>query len=265
MTAAETLVLEQAGVGEFRLAAWSSGRDEQTDTPAVYLHGFERHPGDAPFLRRLGEGRRLLAPELPGFGSSTGFEHLVDLTDLVLALRQMIGGWAGGPVDLIGHSLGGMIAAELAARCPGAVRRLVLVDAFGLWLDDEPAVDPFGQAELVQAALWAGPAPAEVPTNFVPAPEDPHAATIFTTRNLATATKFLWPLPDRGLRRRAPYIEAATLVVNGEADGLVPVSYAADLARLIPGATLTTIPGAGHYPMVEQPDRFHDVVERFLR
>lgn len=265
MTDAGMLAVRQAGVGEFRFSAWSNGPDDRAGTPAVYLHGFERHPGDAAFLQRLGEGRRLVAPELPGYGSSTGFEHLVDLTDLVLALRALLGTWSDGPVDLIGHSLGGMVAAELAALCPGVVRRLVLVDAFGLWLDDEPAVDPFGQAERLRAALWAGPPPTEVPTNFVPVPDDPHAAIVFNARNLAIAAKFLWPLPDRGLRRRAPYIEAATLVVNGEGDGLVPVRYAAELARLIPVAALATIPDAGHYPMVEQPDRFHEIVEGFLR
>lgn len=253
--------LDIANGGSFDVYVWSEG----DGSPLVYLHGFEHHPGGAPFLRRLAERHRVVAPELPGYGTSTGFEHLHGVTGVALFLRELLGSLGVEQADVVGHSLGGMFAAELAALCPSLVRRLVLVDAFGVWVDGVPAQDPYGQAELVEAALWAsGKRPADEPSNFVPDPGDPMLAAVTRTRNLATATAYLWPIPDRGLRHRLPYVHAPTLVVQGARDGVVPVAHAEELARLIPNATLAVIDGAGHYPMIEQEDRFVDAVTAFL-
>jgi pimeloyl-ACP methyl ester carboxylesterase len=258
--------LELHRLGAFDVNLWSDGEGAGDAPPLLFLHGYERHPGGASFLRRLAGGRRVLAPEQPGYGSSTGLEHIHDQLDLVLFYRELIESWDAGPVDVVGHSLGGMIAAELGAICPQVVRRLVLVDAFGLWLDDEPTLDPFGAAEELLAAKWHDPAaaPDPEPTIFEPDPEDPHAAIFFQAQNLATATKFLWPIADRGLRRRLGLIDAPTLVVHGASDGLLPMSYAEELVRLIPDARLAPIERAGHYPMLEREDEFVSVVESFL-
>jgi pimeloyl-ACP methyl ester carboxylesterase len=249
-------------VGPFELNVWSEG----SGSPLVFLHGYERHPGGAGFLQRLAEEHRVFAPEQPGYGTSTGFDHIQDLLDLVLCYRELIASWDVGPVDIVGHSTGGMLAAELGAIAPQLVGRLVLVDAFGLWIDDEPTVDPFGDAEEVAAAKWhdLSAKPDPEPTNFVPDPDDPQGAILFQAQNLATATKFMWPIADRGLRRRLPYVQAPTLVVHGASDGLLPVSYAEELVKLIPNAELAIVEGAGHYPMLEQEDQFLSIVEGFL-
>lgn len=254
--------LELHRILDFDVNVWSDGEG----TPLLYLHGYERHPGGASFLQRLADEHHVFAPEHPGYGSSTGLEDMRELLDLVLFYRELIKALDLGAVDVVGHSLGGMFAAELGAICPQVVRRLVLVDAFGLWIDDEPAPDPFGPAGDVTAAKWHDPAaaPDPEPTLFEPDPEDPHAAILFQAQNLAAATKFMWPIADRGLRRRLPLIDAPTLVVHGESDGLLPPSYAEELVRLIPGAQLALIEGAGHYPMLEQEERFVSAVESFL-
>lgn len=254
------ITVDIANVGRFDVEVWEDGSGE----PLLYLHGHERHPGDAPFLRRLASGRRVLAPELPGYGYSEGFEHFHDVIDVALYYRTLIDSWGTGPIDVIGHSLGGMFAAELAAISPGSVRKLVLVDPFGVWLDDDPAQDPFGAADAVAAATWHGMRPDPEPSNFRPDPDDPAAGVVFSARNLGSATKFMWPIADRGLSRRLPYVAAPTLVVHGTADGLVPPSYAAEFARLIPDAGLVGIENAGHYPMVEQEAEFIATVEKFL-
>lgn len=239
---------------------WSGGEGR----PLLYLHGYERHPGGAEFLTRLAGSHRVLAPEHPGYGSSPGLEGVHEVVDVVLFYRRLIESWGVDELDVVGHSLGGMFAAEFAAICPHLVRRLVLVNAFGLWLDDELALDPFGNPDDVRAAKWHGDPPEREPTNYVADPQDPQGATIFQVRNLATATKFMWPIADRGLRRRLRYIEAPTLVVHGDSDGLLPVAYGEELVRLVPDARLALIAGAGHYPMVERQDEFVSTVDEFL-
>jgi pimeloyl-ACP methyl ester carboxylesterase len=247
-------------IGEIVVRVWRGGKG----APLLYLHGFEGHPGSAPFLEALCERFEVCAPEAPGFGQSGSIEALHDLLDLGLHQRSLVEAWGRGPVQVLGHSLGGMFAAELAAVAPQVVSKLVLVNPFGLWLDDAPLPDPFTQSPDALARLkWHDAAnAAKQPTAFDEA-ADGNKGT-FRTINLSAATKFLWPLPDRGLTRRARYISAPTLIVHGENDGLIPLRYSEALAGLIPGAKVKRIRDAGHYPMVEQEAAFLDAVETFL-
>jgi pimeloyl-ACP methyl ester carboxylesterase len=260
--AAAMSAIRRQKVGPFDVNVWSKG----TGYPLLFLHGYERHPGGAPFLERLAERHTVHAPEQPGYGTSVGFDHVDDLLDLVLFYRALIESWGVDRIDVVGHSTGGMIAAELAVVAPRLVRRLVLVDAFGLWIDDEPAADPFGPASQVLAAKWHDPAarPDPEPSIFVADPTDPQGAILFEAQNRATATKFMWPIAERGLRRRLRYVDAPTLVVHGASDGLLPMAYAEELAGLIDGAELVRIADAGHYPMIEQEDAFLAAVTDFL-
>jgi pimeloyl-ACP methyl ester carboxylesterase len=262
MSKLDVAVLDIANVGTFNINLWTAG----SGALLLFLHGYERHPGGAAFLERLAKTHTVYAPEQPGYGSSTGFEHMQDIFDLVLFYRELVGSLGAGRIDVVGHSSGGMVAAELAALSPEIIGKLVLVDAFGLWLDDQPAQDPFGAAGEVKAAKWHDPAaiPNPEPTIFVPDPADQHGEIFFQAQNLATATKFMWPIADRGLRRRLPYVRARTLVVNGASDGLVPSAYAEEFVRLIPHAELAVIANAGHYPFIEREDEFIATVEKFL-
>ena len=147
-------------LGAFDVRVWSAG----SGSPLLYLHGYEQHPGAAAFLTALARTHEVRAPEHPGYGESTGFEQLYDVIDVALYYRRLIESWNKGPVDVVGHSLGGMFAAELAALSPHLVRRLVLVDAYGLWLDDSPMPDPFAlSSKDLESAKWCDPAKAPIP------------------------------------------------------------------------------------------------------
>lgn len=251
----------EAGPFKFNTLELGSG------SPLVYLHGVEGHPGEAPFLTRLAESHRVIAPELVGYGDSTGFEHIDDVLDMTLAVRQCVEKVAGGPFDLVGHSLGGMFAAELAAVTPQLVRKLVLVGPFGLWLEDNPIPDFFTlNPQKLAEITWAaeGNAATAVLNRELANGADPIVKALSRSTNLAIAGKFLWPIPDRGLRKRLPLISAPTLVLTGDADKLIPPAYGKAFANAIPGATAETISGAGHYPMVEQEDAFVSRVNGFL-
>jgi pimeloyl-ACP methyl ester carboxylesterase len=252
------MLTEKIGAIESRM--WASG----TGRGLLYLHGHEQHPGGAPFLQKLSAHWSVRAPEHPGYGGGGGLEGICDIVDLVLHYRRLIENWGAGPVDVIGHSLGGMFAAEIAALCPHLVRKLVLVSPYGLWLDAEPLPDPFALSPVkLRAAKWFDPDKAPNPEPSSCGPDENFDA--FRGRNLAAATKFMWPIPDRGLSRRLPFISAPTLILRGEADGLIAQSYVEAFARLIPGARWQSIPGAGHLPMIETEDRFIEIVAPFLK
>lgn len=247
-------------LGPYDLRVWRQGEGEGL----LYLHGTERHTGDAPFLRRLADERTVLAPEFPGYGESLGLGHIHDIHDITLLLREFIEISGYKAVDVVGHSLGGMVAAELAIVAPQLVRCLVLVDSYGLWIDDEPMPDAFAMTPLeLENAKWYDPDKKSLETH----PRDgstPLDLAVERARNSGTATKFLWPIPDRGLRRRIRYLSTPTLVVHGDSDGLVPLRYAEELARLLPNSELVTISHAGHMPMFEAEDDFVAAVQKFL-
>ncbi len=249
--------------GKYRVRVWTEG----AGAPLLFLHGFDGHPGDAPFFRELAAERLLIAPEHPGYGESQGIEHIDDVLDMTLYYRQLLEELGYDSVDVIGHSLGGMFAAELAAICPQHVRRLVLAAPFGLWLEETPIPDIFfmGPSQLLRAT-WHDPGgdASQASMSRLAGDASPDEAALTRTFNLATAGKFLWPIPDRGLAKRLPLIHAPTLVVIGGSDQLVGEAYGRKFASLIPDARVEAIPEAGHSPTLEQPDAFLKAVQSFL-
>ena len=259
------MTVETQTHGALQVRVWVEG--DVPERPLLYLHGFEHHPGMVSFLQRLAQGRRVYAPEHPGYGESTGMDSMEGVLDIVLHYRELLRSWGIEQVDVVGHSLGGMIGAELAAICPEIVGSLVLVDAFGLWFDEVQPPDPFAlNPEELKEAKWHEPAsaPEPEPSTIRHDSADPSVAELARMENLGASTKLLWPIPDRGLRKRLPLIRARTLVLHGESDGLVPMMYAEEMARLIPDAQLVRIQQAGHLPMLEREDDFVSTVEGFL-
>lgn len=261
MTPTETTVPVRGGAFQVQLFRGGSGK------PLLFLHGAGGMRGWAPWLDRLAQRFDVLAPSHPGFDQSTGVEHLDDVRDLALYYLDFLDAVGVERAHLLGHSLGGMIAAEVAAMCPHVVDRLALVAPVGLWLDDTPVMDWFaaGPADLAKA-LFYDPT-AEPGRSMTTLPDDEEArrqAQIRLAQNFAAAARFLWPIPDKGLKKRIHRVRAPTLLVWGEADGIVPPSYGPEFQRRLPGSRLEVIPRAAHMVMWEQPEPFLQVVEPFL-
>ena len=250
----ETINLEIRG-GDFRAVVETSG----DGPPLLYLHGAVGQKGWAPFLERLSRQFTVYAPYIPGYGEASGLEHLADLTDLTLYHLALLDALGVGRAHIVGHFLGGMIAAEMAAFSPPSVGRVVLASPAGVWRDEEPVADLLAlNANELSERLTATPGGA--------ASVDGLADMLARDRmqDIAAAGKFLWPLPDRGMNRRAYRIKAPTLILWGEQDRINPPSYAADFQRLIAGSRTGTVANAGHLLMLEQPDSFADAVAAFL-
>ncbi len=249
--------------GAFKVKVWAGGSGRSL----LYLHGIDGLNGWPPWLDAFTDSWRVVAPQQPGFGSSTGVEHLDDFLDLSLFYLDLIQTLGLERPAIIGHDLGGNIAAELAALAPGAFTKLVLVAPTGLWNEQDPGIDVFAVTEPEMRELsWHDPE-AAVKKGLVKTPRTDSqkmAAIIDRAKALSTSGKFIWPIPDKGLKRRAYRITAPTLLVWGASDKIVPPSYGPLFRKLIPGSKVVKIPRAGHLPMLEQPERFVAAVKAFL-
>jgi pimeloyl-ACP methyl ester carboxylesterase len=160
-----------------------------------------------------------------------------------------------------------MVAAEYAATFRDRVRKLVLIDAMGLWHDDAPVADHLlVSAEKLVKLLFNDPSKPEVKAKLaMPAEREAmNAAIVNRFGALASTSHFIHPIPERGLKRRLRRIKAETLVLWGAQDALVPPSYAAEFVALIPNARAEMIQNAGHVPQVEQRKLVSEHLERFL-
>jgi pimeloyl-ACP methyl ester carboxylesterase len=236
--------------------------------PIVFLHGAGGLLADNPFLDRLAQRHQVFAPEWPGYGESTGDELLEDMLDFALHGWDLVDALGLRRPHVIGHSMGGMIAAEMACLAPRDLDKLVLVGAAGLWLDDRPIPDIFAMLpHEIAEALFVDPARGAALLTGGADLADIEALKDFylvTQRRLAMAGKILFPIPNRRLSKRLYRLTAETLVLWGAADRLIAPAYAAQWKALIPGARVVTIDGAGHMLPWEQPEAFVDAVVTFL-
>lgn len=236
--------------------------------PLVFLHGVAGLLEDTAFLDVLAEHHHVFAPELPGYGESRGEEQLEDMLDFALHGWDVVDALDLDRIALIGHSLGGMIAAEMACLSPARIDSLVLVDPFGLWLDDNPIPDIFAMMPYEFGEyLFHNPQRAAEVLVGATDDADPEALREFfidNSRRLGTAGKILFPIPNRRLSKRLYRVSAETLVVWAEQDRLIPPVYADRWRTLLPHAQVLTVPDAGHMLPYEQPHRLAETVLRFL-
>jgi len=258
-----------------RLPVWQSKINAEVEIrgdgpPLLWLHGPWGLPTDLAFVDNLARTNTVYAPRHPGTstGDTEAVGHIENWWDLILYYGELLDALGlTDPVAVAGHSFGGMLACELAAAMPNRISRLALIDSLGLWADDQPVKNwMILSPDVLRRSLFADPNGAAAQTFFALPEEhsaraDVQAAFIWAQ---ASTGKFVWPIPDKGLKRHIHRIAAPTLIVWGKADGIIPPSYADILAKHIAGARVQTIEGAGHLPHLEKPEEVAATLKSFL-
>jgi len=238
--------------------------------PLVYLHGPWGLAPDRAFIARLAQTRTVYAPRHPGTtpGDENAVHELRDWLDLVVYYGELIDHLQlAGPLTLVGHSFGWLVAAEFAAAVPKLVGKLVLIDPVGLWRDDSPVKNWMVLRDTERRPfLFADPQGTAANAFFaVPSDAKERAAVLapFVWAQACTG-KFVWPVPDRGLKNRVHCIAASTLLVWGENDRIVPPVYADEFAKRIAGARVKLIANAGHLAHLEQSEAVAKAALNFI-
>jgi len=237
--------------------------------PLVFLHGAGGVLPADPLLNKLAEKFHVYAPLLPGYGDSEECASLRDMLDFTLHTWDVVEALGLKDPILVGHSMGGMIAAEMAAVAPHDVTRLGLIASAGLWLDAHPIPDLFAtmpydfpalmfhDVERGTALMTAGVA--------LDDPEWLKGFLVTNARQLGMAGRILFPIPERGLSTRLYRIKARTLLIWGDSDRLISPVYAQAFKKAIPRAELVAIAEAGHLLNIEKPDQVAAALGRLAR
>ena len=233
---------------------------EGTGDPLLYFHGAGGSAW-APGLTLLAQQFRVIAPTHPGFGLSDERPEWDRLDDYVYHYLDLLDALGLERVHLVGSSLGGWLAAEMAVAQGHRLRSLVLIDAAGLWLDEAPMVDLFyrSQAELLPL-MWHDPSKA-------PKPPPPTPETMLAqAKNQTTVARLAWKpyFHNPKLLGRLARIAVPTLVLWGASDGLIPPAHGRRYQELIPNAELQLIPECGHVVLREQAERSAAAIKDFL-
>jgi len=251
--------------GKVRIRVLSKG----SGPALVFFHGPWGFTWDA-FLDELARTFTVYAPAHPGTTPDAPDDvyHLDGIWDLVLCYDELLGALGLDAAALVGHSFGGMVACEVAAAYPGRARRLALIDPLGLWRDSDRIVNwMMLEPSRMRAQIFRDPDGAAARQMFGGPSEQPEAEVAARIRlmwAMGATGKFIWPIPDKGLKKRIHRVKAPTLIVWGKDDRVVPPIYADEFAQRLPAARVQTVDAAGHAPHLEQPAAVARMIGEFL-
>ncbi len=230
--------------------------------PILFLHG-SNGTAWTPGLQALAGRFRVYQPEHSGFGETERPDWIETVRDVALYYLDLIEALGLRQLNLIGQSLGGWIAADLATYCSHPLRRLVLTGAAGLALPGEKRLDQFAMApDSLIRALYHDQAIADRMLSVEPTAEQIHAQV----RNRGMTARLGWSpyMADPSLRGRLHRVRVPTLLVWGAQDRLVPPSHLRAYAEALPQARVALVEACGHLPAVEQSVEFARLVSEFL-
>jgi pimeloyl-ACP methyl ester carboxylesterase len=234
--------------------------------PLVYLHSLLGEVRWLPFFEILSRHFTVYVPEAPGFANSEGLERIDTVHDLAFHYVDWLDEIGLEQPHIVGLSLGGWIAAELAVHYAHRVRTLALIDAMGLnvaghFIPDIFAANP-GET---RALLFTNP-DSELAQSFVSDVPSPEMLDLMLTSRQASARVAWNPyLHDPKLEYRLYRVRARTLILWGEKDRLLPLEHGRLYERQIKGARFSTVKECGHLPPLEKADETARQVLEFLR
>jgi pimeloyl-ACP methyl ester carboxylesterase len=257
-----------------RLRLWQDSIETDVEVsgsgpPLLYLHGPWGLSPDRAFVARLAQANTVYAPRFPGTtsGDPDAVHRLDTWLDLMVYQGELLEALKLDAPVVVGHSFGGLLAAEFAAAAPRSVGKLVLIDPVGLWRDDLPVKNWMVLSDKERKpSLFADP-DSEGGKQFFAVQSDADARVDTLAQMIwsqACTGKFVWPLPDRGLKHRIHRVAAPTLIVWGKADRIIDVAYAKEFADRIAGAKVALIDKAGHLPHLEQPEAVAKAIQSFV-
>jgi pimeloyl-ACP methyl ester carboxylesterase len=243
-------------------------REAGDGAPLLYFHGAGGLYAEEPLLDALAQQFHVYAPEWPGYGEQETEEKIEDMLDFALHGWDVATALGLERPHLVGHSMGGMIAAEMACLNPEGLGRLALVCPAGLWIDEHPIPDLFAMLPFEFAkVLFHDPKKGEQVLTQGLDFGDMGALQEFlvgNARRLGTAGKILFPIPNRRVAKRLYRQTADTLVVWGSQDQFIPKVYADRWQELLPSSELVLVEDAGHMAPYEQPEVVSEAIAKFL-
>jgi pimeloyl-ACP methyl ester carboxylesterase len=234
--------------------------------PMVVIPGEEGLEADMPLIDQLARSYEVIIPWMPGFGRSERPDWVENMDDVAYIFLDLLDTLKLKDVTLVGFSLGGWIASEMAIKNTTRIKKLVLVDAYGIKVR--------GKRDRDIADIWYLPAEKVLQLKYVDTkhgvfdyPSMPDSKLEIVARNRETTARLCWEpyMHHPRLLRRLHRIDVPTLVLWGEKDGIVTTDYGRAYAKAIPGAKFVAIPNAAHFPHVEAPDTFMKELTRFAR
>jgi pimeloyl-ACP methyl ester carboxylesterase len=259
---------------------WANVVELGSGPPLLFVHGLSGcWQNWLEQLPAFAATHRVIAVDLPGFGASEMPAEKVSIAGYARFLDHLLDQLGiDGPVAVVGNSMGGFVAAELALAVPQRVERLVLVSSAGVSGEHqrrEPLLT--GARALGVVTAWAAsrhepfarrPGLRRIVLHFVARhPERLPAPLAFELMMGSGRPGFvpgLESLLGYTLKDRLEQLVCPTLIVWGEDDLTVPVRDADRFQRLIPHARKVILPDTGHVPMLEQPEVFNGLLEEFL-
>ena len=228
--------------------------------PFLLLHGGAGPQSVDGFADLLAASGRVLVPVHPGFGGTPRPERLDSMAGLARVYAGLLDELGLDEVTVVGNSIGGWIAAEIALLGSPRVSGVVLVDAAGLRLDAEPAAD-FFSLTMDQVADLSYYRPDAFRINLDALPDA--AKAVMAGNRAALAVYGGAEMADASLLGRLPAITVPVLVVWGAADRMITPAHGRAYADAIAGARFHLIAEAGHLPQLETPDELLKVITDF--